>query len=857
MTYMKVLKNNRMIDLKHIVVAALIAVCSNANAQNWRTMLDDPNAEFSEIQAAFYAEFGDEAGAKGSGWKQFKRLEWFKQQRLDERGQMPNPRLIYQEVKRAEMQKEFRGTSGDWSLIGPIEEAQNDNGRSIGRVCAVAFHPTDSSQMWAGSPSGGLWKSTDNGLSWQTLTDELTNLGVSDIIINPQYPDSMYMSTGDGSSGDTYTYGVLRSTDGGLSWDTTGLSFDVSASRNIRRLILDSTHTNVLIAAATNGIYRTEDAGDTWTKVQSGNFSDLEFKPYNHDTVYATAVDAAVPFFISVDNGQSWTASSTGIPNGTIYRAKIAVTKADPNVIYMEACTETDYGHAGLYRSLDAGATWELRSDNPNIMNGDEFGAGGGGQGWYSMDIAVSQTDPNEIRVGGINLWKSIDGGATFQLEGHWFGANGTYVHADHHRLEYHPITGQFYTGCDGGLYRRSHYFNGFECISSEMSITQFYRIGMSQQDPTLLMAGAQDNGTLRWKEGIWSAVSGGDGMECFFNPENNDVAYASYQNGVLRKSTNGGSSFNDLDLPGPGSWVTPFMEEPVDPQVLYAPLRHRVYRSDDAGGSWYSVSPTLTTVSSGTLVAFDVAQTNTEYLVAAAGGRISITKDLGGSWQNITSGLPSSNITFVSFDPFDENIVWVTLSGYSNGNKVFRSINAGENWENMSMNLPNLPVNCIEIERSSTGGVYVGTDVGVYYWDREQTEWIPFMTGLPNVIVNELEILESENLIRAATFGRGIWESETRNFINVGIQEVNTDIHLNVNIWPNPASDKIQIDFSETDQPINFDILDAFGRVTRQNLNPLKKNNLIVDIQSLASGVYYLKSDQNMLIGRFIATGR
>jgi photosystem II stability/assembly factor-like uncharacterized protein len=496
-------------------------------------------------------------------------------------------------------------------------------------------------------------------------------------------------------------------------------------------------------------------------------------------------------------------------------------------------------------------------SDNPNIMNGDEFGSGDGGQGWYSMDLAVSPTDPNEVRVGGVNLWKSTDGGATFQLEAHWFGANGIYVHADHHRLEYHPITGQFYSGNDGGLYKRSYFFDGYQCVSSQMSITQFYRLGLSQLDPALLMAGAQDNGTLRWKENLWSAVAGGDGMECFYHYEDVDIAYASYQRGALLKSTNGGNSFSEVELPSAGSWVTPFMMDPNDPQVLYAPLSNRVYRSDDAGGSWYDISPTLTTFNSGPLIAFDVSQSNTEFLVAAASSRISITKDLGGSWQNITSGLPTNNITYVAFDPFNENIVWVTLSGYSEGRKVFRSLDAGENWENMSLNLPNLPVNCIEIERSSTGGVYVGTDVGVYYWDSEQTEWIPFMTGLPNVIVNELEILESENIIRAATYGRGLWESSTRNFINVGIAEPNATEVQKPHIWPNPATETIQIEFREMNVAQNFKLLDAYGRLLASDLNPLKKKLIELDIRGLESGVYYLQSENNQLIGRFIAVDK
>lgn len=839
--------------VKYFVSGLLLLVLSssNSNAQNWREMINDPNVDFEDIQAAFYQEFGDSLGQRGSGWKQFKRWEWFMEQRLNERGEMPNPRLIYEEVKRAELQQQFRNDNGNWQLIGPIDEPANTNGRSIGRVSAIAFHPTDTNQMWAGAPSGGLWKSEDNGLSWETLTDELPNLGVSDIIIHPHNPDTMYLSTGDGSSSNTYSYGVIKSTDGGMTWDTTGLSFGVDEGRNIRRMILDTTNTQVLIAASTSGIYRSQDAGDSWTLVQFGNFCDVEFKPFSNDTVYASRADnTSNPFVVSYDNGLTWSASSTGLNSAEIRRMKIAISPDAPNSIFV-VCGNLMSGLQGIYLSEDAGASWSLLANSPNMMVGDQYGAEEGGQAWYSMDIAVNPNNADEIKIGGINIWESTDRGDSFFLEAHWTAANGIYVHADQHRLEYHPKTGQFYAGNDGGVYRKSYFFNGYEPISTAMSITQFYRLANSVSDPTLILGGSQDNGTFRWRDDSWQAIYGGDGMEAMIHPEDPNIMYCTTQRGSLYRSNDGGFNFIGNLEPTEGAWVTPFMMEPGNPDVIYAASDSKVYRSDNEANSWYELSPALTSFNTGPLVLLDVSQSNTEYIVSGSRRTLRLTKDLGGTWENIIFGLPALNMTFVAFDPLNENTIWVTFSGYTDGDKVYRSTDAGETWQNMSMNLPNLPVNCVEIERSSTGGVYVGTDVGVYYWDESLSEWEPFMTGLPNVIVNELEIHESANMIRAATYGRGIWESETRNFINVGIREAATSSENNLILFPNPVKDILRLRFTQT--PEQFTIIDAYGRSVMSIAFDRISPEMELNVSRLPSGTYYVQSESRKLLGRFI----
>ena len=182
--------------LKLFLVVAIGLLATQSQAQDWREMISDPNANFNEVKAAFYAEFGEEVGKKGSGWKQFKRWEWFMEQRLSENGKLPNSKLIYDEVKRADLQKQFRGTNGDWQLLGPTGAPSNGSGQSIGRISAIAFHPTDTNQLWAGAPAGGLWKSDDNGLSWDPLTDDLLNIGVAELVINPHNTDTMYLATG-------------------------------------------------------------------------------------------------------------------------------------------------------------------------------------------------------------------------------------------------------------------------------------------------------------------------------------------------------------------------------------------------------------------------------------------------------------------------------------------------------------------------------------------------------------------------------------------------------------------------------------------------------------------------------------
>lgn len=823
--------------LRHIIVGIFILSGVAANAQDWRDMMNEPNANLFEVREAFEEYWADKDETRGKGVKQYRRWEWFMQNRVDEDGNMPSNSLIYRELNKVRMQRAFRG-SGDWSLLGPIDAPDGSVGYSIdgiGRITDMTFHPTDTNIIYAGSPSGGLWTTTDGGTSWTTNTDHFPNLGVSSVLIHPHNDSIMYLATGDGTVSNTYSYGVLKSTDAGQTWDTTGLSFNVPDGLNIRKMVMDTANPNIILAAGSQRIYRTIDGGDSWENLQGGNMQDIAFKPGSSDTIYASNANGTqARVYRSVDGGASWVVSTTGIPSVGPARIKLGVTAADPNRVYA-ACTNSDSGFFGLYRSDDSGETWTEMATSPNLFGYSGLGDTDGGPGWYALAIAVSQTDPDEIRLGSANMWISTNGGTTFTLETHWTGDNAHYIHADHHNFYYHPITNRFYAATDGGIFRKAYAWAGYDIVSDGLTTTQFYRLSVSDHDPDFITGGTQDNGTMKYDGQFWRIIYGGDGMETIISHSNPLEVWVTNQNGPFYRSVDGGNTFTDNLAPANGPWVTPYIQDPQEGNILYCGTR-RVYRSEDNGQNWFTISGNLTTISSSQLHTVAVSEYDGEVVYAAHNQSVRRTLDLGGSWETITTNAPQSGITNFALNPYDHDEVWVTYGGYTSNRKVYRTQDGGQSWDNMSLNLPNLPVNCVTIERSSTGGVYVGTDVGIYYWDSSMTEWEPFSEGLPNVIVNEMEIHDEESEIVAATYGRGMWRSPTHNFINVNVEEQQPESVMSV--YPNPTSGEFIISLEP--QVKLVEMLDAYGKKIAE-FEPIS-NFVVATSKSYSPGVYYLR---------------
>lgn len=721
----------------------------HAQSQDWVSMMQDPETNFFEVQQAFNTYYQakrtqleqdptaprDSRGrVKVPGYKIYKRWEWFHQPRVSPTGERFNPAAAWEEMKRYREQT-GRFQAGNWTFIGP---GSTPVGGGNGRCNFIRVHPANPNTLYTGSPSGGLWISTDAGQTWTTNTDNLNQvIGCTDIAIDPVNTQIMYLATGDGDAGDNYSVGLLKSTDGGQTWNPTGLSFNASQTRMMSKVLIDPSNTSTILVATSSGIYRSSDAAATFTLVQAGGFKDMEFMSGNSSTVFACGTS----FYRSTDFGQTWSLITSGLPAATqVSRMAIAVTDADPNYVYLIAgLPAPNYGTQGFYRSTNAGTSFTQRSV-PNI----------GTQQWYDLCVASSPANRDEVILGGqTQFLRSTNGGTNWSN-------NGSGTHVDYHDIVFTGAT-SYYMANDGGVYYTTNSGGSWTDLGNNLAISQMYGFGQSASNPSLFLQGWQDNGTNRFNGTTWQEVMGGDGMLCFISSGNDNNMWGSQYEGSLNRSTNGGNTWSGANngINETGAWVTPWRESPTTPNTLYAGFVN-MFKSTNGGQSWSQLG---TLPGTSTIQAIAISPANVQVIWAAKGAILYKSTNGGTSWTAITS-LPSGNVSYIACHNTDQNKVWVTYSGYTNTNKVFESTDQGVSWTNLSGSIPNIPVNCITYHNGTNDGLYIGTDVGVFYKDATMSVWQPFSTGLPNVIVTQIEIFYPGNKLRASTYGRGLWES-------------------------------------------------------------------------------------------------
>lgn len=787
---------------------------ASINAQPWIQNLKNQgieNPNFNQIRDAFY-EYKQTHPEMVRGEKQFKRWEYFWEKRVDENGNFPSQDLLINEWNKVNQKKLSAAkttSSGVWELLGP-KDAVPTGGGGIGRINCIAFDPLDANIIYAGSPAGGLWRSDDDGLTWFTTTDNLPCIGVSDVVINPENRNEIYIATGDRDAGDTRSVGVFKSLDGGITWNTTGLTFNLTSNIQITKMIIHPNDPDSIVATTDNGIYRTLDGGQNWTKVVgSGNYYDLERMPGSPNTLYACTSGIV---YKSTNFGQTWTNTSSGTSFGST-RLMIEVTPANANVIYVVGADGSG-GFSALYKSSDAGATWVQKSNSPNILGWSTSGTGDtDGQGWYDLGLAVSPTNENDLYVGGINIWRSTNGGTNWSLNAHWYGGGGApYVHADIHYLIFRPGSGSvLYSGNDGGVFKASLNGSVWNDRSAGLQVQQIYKMSTSQDIDNYVISGAQDNGTNLFSKfdsgSSMEQVLGGDGMDCAIDPLDSRNMYGSLYYGDISRSTNFGASFQDINPPGnlQGAWVTPFALDPSTPTSIWIGYK-KILKSEDMGETWIdktSSQPAILGINGTNFDNITVAKADGNFVLASTPTRLFKTSDGGSTWQNITSGIPASGSLEISGIAFHQNstdTIWVTLGGYSIDKKVYKSVNGGTTWTNITFTgLPNVPVNCvIHQANSALEDVYVGTDLGVYYINNDFGEWQPYSVGLPNTIVTDLDIQYRKSLLRASTYGRGLWEVSTLNPTKESIVSINELSKSNnskiFTVYPNPSSGEVNL---------------------------------------------------------------
>ncbi|MEK7264040.1 MAG: SdrD B-like domain-containing protein, partial [Bacteroidota bacterium] len=748
-----------------ILLTVLIIPFSQLYSQEWMKNVNERERNFYRIQKEFQQfydgkepERGEEDEAEEEemlteGWMLYKRWEWFWSPRVYPTGKLPRPDILEMRMKEyAQNHSQQKSSAANWTIIGPSVVPSSAGG--AGRVNCVAVNPTNTSIIFIGSAGGGLWKSTNGGTSWSTNTDALGSIGITAIAFDPTTTNTMYIATGDADASDTYSIGVLKSTDGGSSWNSTGLNYTVNQTTTIRALVSHPTNSNILFATTNTGIYRTTDAGANWSSVASGSFRDLEINKTDPTVLYATINSDGI--YKSTNGGTSFSKLTTGLPTSGIGRIGIAIAPSAPANVYALYVNSTS-GFYGLYKSTDAGANWTLQSNTPNILSWD--GTGSDGQGWYDLVIDVDPNNANTIYTGGVNMYKSTTSGTSWTKITHWYsGAGYPYIHADQHGMTFLPGSSTtFFVGNDGGIFKTTDSGTSWSDLSNGLAITQFYRLGTSATNVNRIYAGAQDNGTDRVLNGSWTRIIGGDGMEALIDYSDENYGYGELYYGALKRTTNGGSSFSSITsgIGEDGGWVTPYVMNPVNPHSLYLGTT-KIYKTLNRGTSWTAISDVL---NGATFVSLAVAPSDTNTIYASTSSSLYKTTNNGGAWTSITAGLPVGSITYLAVQPNNAQVLYATFSGYSS-QKVYKTTNGGTNWTNISTGLPSIPINCVTVHPTVPNEVWVGTDVGVYHSSTSGNTWELFTTNLPNVVVNELEVHLSSSKLRAATYGRGIWET-------------------------------------------------------------------------------------------------
>ena len=661
--------------------------------------------------------------------------------------------------------------SSRWRALGP----NRTDSRGIwtsGRVSAIAIHPRNPDVVYIGAAQGGVWRTDNAGASWRPLTDSECSLAMGSIAVDPVNPDIIYAGTGEQHfSGDSYYgCGVLRSANGGMSWEQLGSSVfrgDHGGAR-ISRMFVDpvtagTVGSTVVLVASDFGLFRSIDSGRTWRQVLDGRATDLVMRPGDPSRVYAAVRREGV--YRSVDGGVSWVASSPDFPqDAQVGRINLAVAPSAPDVLYASIYNRSEEApREGLlmYRSDDGAETWQYL---------EAEGASCHRQCWYDMTLAVHPDDPERVHLGTIILYLSEDGGRSFRE----YHPRGTYV--DQHLMVFDTLSGSdvLYLANDGGVYRSMDAGSSFTSLSTNLAITQFYSgIALHPSDPAVTLGGTQDQGTQRSSvgTGTWTKVLGGDGGYTAFDAEDPEVWYAETQwapdseySGPRR---NGYSATIGIDLSERGLFIPPLVMDPIDSRRLYFGTV-RLYRTDDAAETWKPIfeSPEERRVI--TAIGPSASDPNTVYVAIGGwlysgsyGSRAGVfaTHDGGMTWSRDGSGLPDERfITDLAVHPTDPERAYAVLGGFLTGH-VFETTDGGETWEDRSGNLPDMPVNAVLYDPADADGAYVGTDLGVFHSATGGGIWTPLDDGFPMVAVFDLAVQPGTGRLVAATHGRGMFE--------------------------------------------------------------------------------------------------
>ncbi len=802
--------------------------------------------------------------------------DWFLRQRIWP-GEEMNRAAVQAARARAVAMRRARSPLDElWQFAGPSNVG--------GRITALAVHPDAPDTVYAGAAVGGVFKSIDGGLHFSPVFEEDFSLSIGALAVDPADPLKVWVGTGEAnSSGDSYSgSGLYLTLDGGRTWQFKGLG----EGGHIARIAIDPTDPQRLFVAemgklfgvgGPRGVFRSTDGGENWENVLAVDDTtgciDIALNPLHPDTVYAvmwqryrnprTRVSGGPNSGIwrSTDGGDTWTRLLDGLPQGaTVGRGGIALAASDPSRLYTFFADHPGRW-LGAWRSDDGGDTWQ------SMDAADDYGDYVCSSfGWYFGQVRVDPTDPDRLFLLGVNMIRSEDGGE------HWDFVFDD-AHVDHHALWIDPNDpDHLVAGHDGGV---NISLNGGWSSTRfiDLAATQFYAITADPSLPFRLYGGTQDNstpGTLMGGVDDWVVFYYGDGFYTLVDPRDSDVLYACYQYGGLGKSIDGGWNWFSLSADfedDRSNWMTPYVMDPSNPDRLYLGT-YRIWRTVDGGLSWTPISPDLTdgndpgSLLFGTVTTLAVSPADPQVIYAGTDdANVWMTTDGGLFWVRIGEGiLPERWVTRVSPHPDSAGVVYVTFSGYREGDLqpyIMRGDDFGASWTDVTTGLPQAPVNDLIVDPQNSAFLYAGTDFGVFVSQDYGASWSVLGEGLPMSAVFDLQFIPATRELVAGTHGRGMWKQALPDVTVDRAPGAALPARLGLVARPNPfnAVARIRIEVPQAGE-LTVRVFNQLGREVRTLLHErvsAGRREVLFDGTGLASGTYYVTAR----LGSRLATRR
>jgi photosystem II stability/assembly factor-like uncharacterized protein len=727
-----------------------------------------------------YTIFQSKPAVHTSGaWQQ---LQFWSQQRAYPHKNIPSE-TYYKQYKKVSSALKKSGfiNSESWQTLGP----HNIGGRTL----ALAFNPQNLNTIFAGSASGGLWRSYTGGLgaqAWEIVPTGYPVLGVSAIAILPNDSNTIYIGSGEvynyqNSFGGvtlretrgSYGIGILKSTDYGLTW-TKSLDWSRNQERGVEVIRINPLNPNTLWAGTTEGTYKSTDAGSSWQLMNSTIMvTDIKINPSDTNMVWIACGNSGSTgkgIYRTTNNGADWTQLTSGVPPDFNGKILLEIYNASPSTLFASVGMGSATGTGTrLLKTTNYGDSWTTLQSTLNYADY---------QGWYSHFVGINQNNPSIMIVGGIDLYKSTNGGANFTQKSYWYlwylgqaippgepEGPPDYSHADHHCILYNPTNPNIiYFGNDGGVFRTTDGGETFSGCNGGYQTSQFYNyFASSYQDSLIAIGGLQDNATaIYWGTDYWRREIGGDGTSAGIDPSNDNIMYGTYQYMSLQKSTNQGYNWNYIAPPGNNvSFVAPFVISPSNPQILYAGT-DLVYKSTNQGNSWSGTGSG--TFNGDPLLTLSVADNNQNFVYAATApvahpANVYRTTNGGTNWVNITQNLPDRYPMDIDVNPNDPDTAYIVFSGFGTSH-LFKTIDGGNTWIDKGAGLPDVPTSAVVVDPDFPDRIYVGNDLGVFVSLDGGDSWQPFNDGLVDaVIVMDLNISLSNRKLRCVTHGSGVFE--------------------------------------------------------------------------------------------------